>query len=138
MKLRQLRLTGIPEDSTQEETSTIVNAAAGAVWLADGVHGIRVYQSGQWQTFRPRELPQNALVCVLAGDPQSELWIGTLGDGLYGWQAGSLQRWSQREGLSDSAIQVLCTDEGEGVWIGTRNGGLNHLQGGKVRRIHTP
>ena len=138
LKRRQLRLTGIPESLAPGEAATIVEAAAGAVWLADGVHGIRVYQSGQWQTFRPRELPENAVVRALAGDPQSELWIGTLGDGLYGWQGGNLQRWSQREGLSDSAIQVLCPDKGEGVWIGTRNGGLNHLQAGKISRVHTP
>lgn len=118
---------------------SLVEDAAGSVWIGTAGGELRQFKDGRFVTYRPSDrsetLPGARGASALPGatkgveqywslycDPEGVLWIGTLGGGLLRFEAGRFTRFSTAEGLPNEHVcQVLEDDQGY-LWLGTRGG----------------
>ena len=78
------------------------------------------------------ELGHQNLISALAVEPDSSLWVGTLGLGLFCFNGQRTVRYGTANGLADAEVLALAALPNHVLWVSTRSGGLHRVANGRV------
>lgn len=109
---------------------------AGRLWV--GTHGGVAWWGGsEWRTLGTNDGLSSAVVQALAGDAETNLWIGTVGGGLNRLRDGKFTAFRKSDGCPSDDISALFADAEGAVWVGTFGSGLGRFHKGRWTRYTT-
>ncbi|MGI4870231.1 MAG: sensor histidine kinase [Janthinobacterium lividum] len=130
-RVRRYRTTDAAWPLHRCEVRSLSEDAAGTLWLAtsQGLYAfdpatdaLRHY--GPAETDPTRRLPVADLLCVLAGQPGGQVWVGTRAAGLLALVPGRgvVRQLGPAQGMPDVPVATLLPGPGGTLWAGTYAG----------------
>ncbi len=107
--------------------SSVVEDAAGTLWVGTGGSGVARFAEGKVSFLGSRDGVGDA-VYALHADRDGRLWVGTNGAGVSRLRDGSFTAYTVREGLSRDFSYTTFEDRSGTLWAGTA-GGLDRFDG---------
>lgn len=107
----------------------------GTLWAGlDWNGGLTRFKDGRWEAMPNRPGVPKEAILVIAGEPETGLWLGTRSGVSVLCQTNCIT-YGRRNGLN-GAVSALSPDEHDGYWVGTALG-LYHWQNGQFTRLTT-
>lgn len=115
-------------DQVDEQTSQILEASNGDIWISAGRNGLRRYdtQKGKLTVFMDDPTKENDLsgnnVLSILEDDYKRIWIGTFSGGLNVFDTKSNTFLNAEDKFKCKAIFAIASDIKGNIWVGTDTG----------------
>ena len=119
------------------QITSIVEDAAGSLWVGTNGSGLFRYANRQWHSFSSLDGLTDDNVGSILEDREGNLWVGTAG-GLDRFQNTAITTLTSKQGLISNDVTAVAEGVNGEIFVFSDGGGLTELQGSTARRYALP